>query len=196
MVFARKCPLDSSGKPLGDSLERWLGETGTENINREPVSLIDTGAGGGSPYAGLSKNGATIFPRVLFFVNETENTAIVQAAPTVTVNPRRGNQDKTPWKDLDLTSITGQTIEARHLFDVYLGETIAPYVTLAPLKALLPLKRGDPAILADDNGPGGIRLGSLERRMRERWQTVSGLWEDNKAPVNRLNLHGATGLST
>ena len=190
VVFARKCPLDSSGKPLGDSLERWLEKTGTENISGEPVSLIDTGVGGGSPYAGLSKNGATIFPRVLFFVNETENTAIVQAAPTVTVNPRRGNQDKTPWKDLDLTSITGQTIEARHLFDVYLGETIAPYVTLAPLKALLPLKRGDPAILADDNGPGGIRLGSLERRMRERWQTVSGLWEDNKAPVNRLNLLG------
>ncbi len=33
-------------------------------------------------------------------------------------------------------------------------------------------------------------MGSLERRMRERWQTVSGLWEDNKAPVNRLNLLG------
>lgn len=26
--------------------------------------------------------------------------------------------------------------------------------------------------------------------MRERWRTVSRLWEDNKAPVNRLNLLG------
>ncbi len=33
-------------------------------------------------------------------------------------------------------------------------------------------------------------MGSLERRMRGRWQTVSALWEDNKAPVNRLNLLG------
>ena len=74
------------------------------------------------------------------------NPAIVQAAPTVTVNPRRGSQDKAPWKDLDLTAITGQTVENRHLFDIHLGETIAPYVTLEPLKALLPLKRGDAAL--------------------------------------------------
>ena len=59
---------------------------------------------------------------------------------------------------------------------------------MEPLKALLPLKRGDTAIPTDDNGPGGIRLGGLERRMRERWQTVSALWEASKALVNTLNL--------
>ena len=143
-----------------------------------------------SVFVVFSRQGATIVPRCLFFVDETTNTAIVQAAPTVTVNPRRGSQDKVPWKDLDLTAITGQTVENRHLFDVHLGETIAPYVALEPLKVLLPLKRGDVAIPADDNGPGGIRLGGLERRMRERWQTVSGLWGDNKALANSLNLLG------
>ena len=157
-------------------------------MQREPTGITDMRVLGDSPYAGLSRNGATIFPRVLFFVNETENTAIVQMAPTVTVNPRRGSQDKAPWKDLELSAITGQTVEERHLFDVHLGETIAPYVALEPLKALLPLKRGDFAIPADDDGPGGVRLGGLERRMRERWQTVSALWEDNKSLVNRLNL--------
>ena len=90
---------------------------------------------------------------------------------------------------------------------VHLGETIvALCCTLEPLKALLPLKRGDAAIPADDNGPGGIRLGGLERRMRERWQTVSRLWEGNKALANNLNaatvrldyvhnLSGATGVA-
>ena len=131
-----------------------------------------------------------IVPRRLFFVNETENTAVVQAAPTVTVNPRRGKQDKASWKALDLTAITGQTVENRHLFDVHLGEAIVPYIALEPLNALLPLKRGDAAIPADDDGPGGIRLGGLERRMRERWQTVSRLWENNKALANNLNLLG------
>ena len=81
-------------------------------------------------------------------------------------------------------------MEQRHLFNVHLGETIAPYVALEPLKALLPLKQGDAAIPTDDNGPVGIRLGALERRMRERWRTISGLWETNKAPANRLNLLG------
>ena len=36
----------------------------------------------------------------------------------------------------------------------------------------------------------GLRLGGLDRRMRGRWQTVSGLWEENKARANRLNLLG------
>ena len=159
-------------------------------MRRESVGITDTGAAGESPYGGYSRQGAIIVPRCLFFVNETENTAIVQAAPTVTVNPRRGNLDKAPWKDLDLTPITGQTVEKGHLFNLYLGETIAPYVTLEPLKALLPLKRGDGAIPTDVDGPGGIRLGGLERRMRERWQTVSRLWEQNRALANRLNLLG------
>ena len=188
VVFARKLPQDASGKPLAGSVERWLGEAGASDVRRESAGITDTGAAGESPYAALSRNGATIFPRVLFFVNETANTAIVQAAPTTTVNPRRGNLDKAPWKDLELTAITGQTVENRHLFDVHLGETIAPYVTLEPLKALLPLKQGDVVISTDDDGPGGIRLAGLERRMRERWQTVSRLWEDNRALANGLNL--------
>ena len=188
VVFARKLPQDASGKPLAGSVERWQGRASADDVRRESVGIIDTGAAGESPYAGYSRQGATIIPRCFFFVSETANTAIVQAAPTITVNPRRGNQDKAPWKDLDLTAITGQTVESRHLFDVHLGETIVPYVALEPLKALLPLKRGDAAIPTDNNGPGGIRLGGLERRMRERWQTVSHLWEDNKALANNLNL--------
>ena len=188
VVFARKLPQDASGKPLAGSVERWQGRSGADDVRRESAGITDTGGAGNSPYAGYSRQGATIVPRCFFFVEETANTAIVQAAPTVTVNPRRGNLDKAPWKGLDLTAITGQTVENRHLFDVHLGETIAPYVALEPLRVLLPLKRGDVAIPTDDNGPGGIRLGGLERRMRERWQTVSSLWEDNKALANRLNL--------
>ena len=190
VVFARSTGQSGISAPLAGQVERWLGKSGSGDVWREQASITDTGVTGDSPYAELSRNGATIFPRVLFFINETANTAIVRAAPTITVNPRRGSQDKVPWKDLDLTVITGQTVEDSHLFDVHLGETIAPYVTLAPLKALLPVKRGEFDIPRDDDGPGGIRLGGLERRMRQRWQTVSMLWEVNKSPVNRLNLLG------
>ena len=188
VAFARKLSQDVLSKPLAGTVERWRGRAGANSVRRELVSITDTGASGESPYGGYSRQGAVIVPRCFFYVNETENTAIVQAAPTVTVNPRRGSQDKAPWKDLDLTEITGQTVENRHLFDVHLGETIAPYVTLEPLKSLLPVKRGDAAIPTDPNGPGGIRIGGLERRMRERWQTVSRLWEGNKALANNLKL--------
>ena len=188
VVFARSTGQSGISAPLAGQVEQWQGKTGSADVHRELTGIIDTGGVGESPYSGLSRNGATIFPRVLFFVNETENTAIVQVAPTVTVNPRRGTLDKAPWKYLDLTTITGQTVEEAHLFNVHLGETIAPYVTLEPLKALLPLKHGDTAIPKDDGGTSGIRLGGLERRMRERWQTVSALWEEHRAPVNKLNL--------
>ena len=40
---------------------------------RESSDITDTGVAGDSPYAELSRNGATIFPKVLFFVNETAN---------------------------------------------------------------------------------------------------------------------------
>ena len=45
-----------------------------------------------------------------------------------------------PWRTLDLTRITGQTVEITHVFNVHLGETIVPYAVLDPLKAILPLK--------------------------------------------------------
>ena len=142
VVFARKLPQDASGKPLAGSVERWRGRAGADDVRRESADITDTGRAGGSPYAGYSRQGATIVPRCLFFVNETTNTAIVQAGLTVTVNPRRGNQGKAPWKDLDLAVITGQTVEDRHLFDVHLGETIAPYVALKPLESAAATKAG------------------------------------------------------
>ncbi len=196
VVFARRMGASAGtkalGTPLAGEVERWLGKAGASGVRRERVAITDTSVIGGSPYDGYCRRGGDVFPRSLFLVEETENPAIVRAGQTVTVNPRRGSQDKKPWRDLDLTAITQQTVEASHLFDVHLGETLAPYVTLNPLKALLPLKRTDPlmAISADAAGVGGIRLGGLERRMRERWRTVSGLWEQNKSTNNRLDLLG------
>ena len=150
--------------------------------------ITDTSAIGESPYLDHSRQGASIVPRCLFFVNEPESAVLVRIGGLITVNPRRGSQDQPPWKTLDLTDITGQTIETQHVHDVYLGETVVPYATLEPLKAVLPMRRTDSEIPADSNGIGGIRIAGLERRMRERWRTVSGLWEQNKKPVNRLDL--------
>ncbi len=190
VVFARRTGGDDTATPLRGYVERWLGKAGAANVRRESVGITDTSVGGESPYDGYSRDGATIVPRRFFFAEETESVTVIQAGQTVTVNPRRGSQDKSPWRDLDLTAITGQTIEESHVFDVHLGETLVPYATLEPLKAVLPLRRGEAQILTDPDGVGGIRLSGLERRMRDRWRTVSRLWEENKAAANRLNLLG------
>ena len=188
VAFARRVGESDEAKALSGRVERWIGAAGSDDIRRRRVKITDTSEVGESPYAGYSKNGATIFPRVLFFVNETENRAVIKASQTITVNPRRGSNDKVPWKNLDLSEISQQTIENTHLFDVHLGETLVPYATLEPLKALLPMKGDDAKIPTDTDGLGGISLADLSRRMRGRWQTINGLWEENKTRVNKLNL--------
>ena len=188
VVFAQRTGVSGRVVPLTGEVERWTGAPG-ENADRGTrTAITDTSQRGDSPYADFARKGADIYPRPLLFVEETENTAILQAGQTVTVNPRRGSQDKKPWRNLDLTAITAQTIETQHVFDIHLGETVIPYVTLAPLKAILPVRREDRELPADENGVGGIRIGGLERRMRDRWQTISGLWEENKQSHNKLDL--------
>lgn len=195
VVFAENLGLAGKARPLAGEVERWYGRAGSADVVRGTAAITDTGVRGDSAYAEHSRQGATIVPRALFFVNETDNPAIVQAPRTVTVDPRRGNQDKAPWKNLDLTEITGQAIEDRHMFDVHLGETVAPYVTLEPLKALLPLKRGDEALPASRKGTGGVRLAGLERSMRARWRIVSRLWEQEQGEGQQADFAGATRLS-
>ena len=188
VVFAERTGSSDRVIPLAGEVERWTGAPG-ENADRGTrTPITDTSERGDSPYANFARKGADIYPRPLLFVEETENTAIVQAGQTVTVNPRRGSQDKQPWRNIDLTAITAQTIETQHLFNVHLGETVIPYVTFAPLKAVLPVKREDKEIPADDKGVGGIRIGELEKRMRERWRIISDLWEENKQSHNKLDL--------
>ena len=85
-------------------------------------------------------------------------------------------------------AISEQTVEAAHVFDVHLGETIAPYVTLRPLQAAVPLRRGEFRVATADNGVGGVQVGRLSQRMRDRWRTVSRLWEGNRSAANKMNL--------
>ena len=190
VVFARRYGEDGKATPLAGEVEQWLGKAGATDVHRAQVSITDTSVGGDSPYAGYSRQGASIVPRCLFFVEETDNLAIVQAGQTVTVNPRRGSQDKEPWRSLPLTAMSEQTVEAAHLFDVHLGESVVPYSTLEPLRAVLPLKRGEYRVPTGDDGVGGIRLGGLSQRMRNRWRVVSQLWAENRAAANKMNLLG------
>ena len=188
VVFAKRTGEVGEATPLPHQVELWLGVTGTDDIRRVASGVVDTSAIGKSFYGDHSRQGAIVVPRCLFLVIQAQNPAIVQAGQNVTVNPRRGSQDKEPWRSLDLTAITGQSIENQHVFDIYLGETVIPFATLSPLKVILPMKRGDAQIPTDSNGLGGIQLSKMERRMRDRWRTISRLWDENKKAANRMNL--------
>ena len=204
VVFARRLgadptrpPEDGDGpapaapaRPLAGYVERWEGRLGAPDVTRRQAAL-GTDAGEGSPYREVAAQGATLVPRRLFLVEEVETRAVIQARDTIMVNPRRGRQDKTPWRDIDLRTITSRAVEKVHVFNAVLGESIAPYVTFAPLLAVLPVRRDNGDDLpanSDDSSVGGVNLLPLGERMQERWKAASAMWDEHKQPANRLSL--------
>ncbi|MCY4615539.1 MAG: N-6 DNA methylase [Chloroflexi bacterium] len=197
VAFARRQGADPTepgqtaaapSRPLAGEVERWEGRPG-ENVTRTVVPISAEG-GAGSPYRSIASNGATLYPRRFFMIEEIENPARIRAAGTVMVSPRHSKHDKSPWRDLDLTPISRRTIEIEHVFDVFLGESVAPYATLAPVQAVLPLTRDADGLAESDHEDaiGGIRRDALTQRMRERWRTVSDLWDSNKSPGTTRGL--------
>ena len=96
VIFARRTGEFGKATRLAGDVERWLGKAGASDVRRVPVPMTDTSASSISPYDGHSRKGADIYPRCFYFVEETMNPALIQAGQTITVNPRRGSQDKQP----------------------------------------------------------------------------------------------------
>ena len=139
VVFAERRGEEGKARPLAGTVRQWVGATGSASVRRVHMELTDTSAGIMSPYAKLSRQGAVMVPRALFFVNEVDNPATTHLGGTITTVPRRGSQDKEPWKSLDLSVLHARTVEEEHVFDAHLGETVVPYATLEPLSVVLPI---------------------------------------------------------
>ena len=178
---------DPPGKPLPNHADRWRGQD-SGPFTMEQIPLTDTSGKFASPYGDRARNGATIFPRSLFMVNVEQTKTLVQATNVLTVSPRRSKQEKNPWKQLELPELANQAIEAEHVFDVHLGETVAPYALLEPLKAVLPLSKSTGDLVKKDEGWYGVDPLSLGDRMRRRWRTINELWDAHKNANNKLSL--------
>ena len=133
-----------------------------------------------SPYAKLSSQGPTITDRRLFFVEETASTAMIPAANTTNIKPRLGDQDKITYEG-QLNKLEG-VVSNDHLFDVYLGECIAPYVALDPLKAALPVHRPTMTMplnhdsCDDKHGDCGLEVADLHSSMQRRWNNAAEMF--------------------
>ncbi|MCY3893943.1 MAG: N-6 DNA methylase, partial [Acidimicrobiaceae bacterium] len=164
-----------SGSALPSEVERWIGEPGTDGIERA-VSRLAPMDGFRSPYAERVRNGATIFPRRLFFVEDAPLAGPVAAAGTIRVRPHRELLGDEPWRSLDLTEIEPHTVEVDYQHQVALGASIAPYLFMRTFPALLPISpTGELDRMPSD--ASRIDLTSLSPRMRERWAYVSEKWE-------------------
>ena len=180
-------------------VEMWRGPTNTLGVTRNAEVLHHDDGKFHSPYADIAMQGPTIVDRRLFFVTTEPNQAKMAAPGTFITYPRTSGQDK---KKYDVSALHGNVAHEDNLFDVYLGESIAPYVTLPPLTAVLPVDKPSMTLPLDHgshsaNSKSGavkqnarqIDTAKLDSRMRTRWNTMSSLWDANKGKNDKKSLY-------
>ena len=187
VVFAEKLHDSAQPKRFSTEARQWHGPPGGPFTHRS-AQLRDTSGEFASPYGARARRGADLFPRLFYFVNIEEQTTPVRAANTVRVSARRSAHEKEPYKSLNPADLDGRPIEADHIWDVHMGETIAPYVLLDPLKAVLPLSDETGELVMKEDGLLGLDPAHLGSRMRRRWRTINGLWDTHKKENNKLTL--------
>ncbi len=176
VVFARYTGAGQGAALAPATVQVWRGnwQENYAGITRKIEALHHDDGKFKSPYAELSSQGPTITDRRLFFVETTPHTAMIPAANTTNVRPRVSGQDNVKY-DGQLHLLDG-VVHNDHLFDVYLGECVAPYAALEPLKAALPVHR--PTMTISLLPDGGFDVAALHDSMRRRWNNAAAMFRE------------------
>ena len=197
VVFAEYIGTGQGNALAPSTVEVWRGnwEKDYAGISRSSEALHHDDGKYKSPYAGLSSQGPTIVDRRLFFVETLDHTAMIPAANTTNVRPRVTSQDNYTYEG-KLRNLEG-VLSNDHLFDVYLGECIAPFVALAPLKAALPVHRPTMTMPlnhdeceANKHDSCRLEVTSLHFTMRQRWNNAVEMYGDVHKNQSIKDLYG------
>ena len=200
VVFAQYIGVGQGAALAPATVEVWRGDCQEHyaGISRQSETLHHDDGKFKSPYAELTRNGVKIEDRRLFFVETVPHTAMLPTANTTNVRPRLGTQDKVTYEG-QLNKLEG-VVSNDHLFDVYLGECVAPYVALDPLKAAMPVHRPTmtmplvhEACAGDRHDACRLDLEFLHHSMRRRWANATEMYSEThqqrviKELYDRLN---------
>ena len=187
-----------TAKPLAPGkVTMWSGPTGTSQVRRSLTDLPYDDGRFRSPYAYYANQGPTITDRRLFFVTAIPNANRLAPPNTFVTRPRTGTLDK---KTYSVAELEGQVNSGDNLFTAYLGESLAPYVTLPPLKVVLPVSKASMTMSLDhsecDEWPNGeprhnaceVDAQELDVNMRARWEKMERLWEANRGKTDKKSL--------
>ena len=185
VVFAQYIGVGQGTALAPATVQIWRGDWQKyyAGISRKSEALHHDDGKFKSPYAELSSQGPTIVDRRLFFVETVPHTAMLPAANTTNVKPRLSKQDKVLYEG-QLNQLEG-VVSNEHLFDVYLGECIAPYVALDPQKAALPVHRATMTMpLSHDDCAGNkhnaclLEVAELHSTMQRRWNNAAEMFRE------------------
>ncbi len=185
-----------SAKPLAPGkVEIWSGPTDSPRVMRTVTGLIHDDGIFQSPYAAYANQGPTITDRRLFVVTAYSNDNKFAPPDTFITYPREGTLDQ---KTYGVAELKEQTVSGDNLFSVYLGESLAPYVTLPPLMAALPVCKATMSMPLDhtrcEGWPDGkfikhnaceVDLQGLNGNMRARWEKMERLWVANRGKTDK-----------
>ena len=157
----------------------WPATRAGLTITEKTNVALGSDSGDRSPYSDAVTQGATIVPRMLFFVEEqtrpTSRLGRVQG--TVKVEAFRTSQEKEPWKSKPSWSAT---LPSRYIFDVHLGSTIVPFQLLQPWRSVLPIS-GQQLMSEQD-------ITNTDPGLRQWWRSAEQTWEANKTRQSKLSL--------
>jgi hypothetical protein len=177
--------------PLSTSVVVWSGKVPEQNANWQavkggleqvPGTVKPTSEKAASPWADRFRNGATIFPRFLFFITRQEAGPLGMPVGKVGVVSRRGANDKAPWKNLP--ALKG-VVETEFIRPVLLGESLVPFRIAQTFEAVIPW---DKAGIMDSQSD---RLDAYEG-LAKWWRKAESVWEENRKSekmtlVDRMN---------
>jgi hypothetical protein len=144
---------------------------------------------GGSPYRTMFRQGATLVPRMLCFV-ERKTMGRLGADPSAPyVASRRSKQEKAPWKNLHSVE---NRVEAEFLLPVLLGESILPYRVFRPFEAVVPVTDNGEVLNAEAAANRGLEgLHGWMRKAEEKWS--SNAESGSMTLIGRWNYHNELG---
>ena len=185
VVFAQYIGVGRGAALAPGTVQVWRGNWKQDyaGISRKSEALHHDDGKFKSPYAELSSQGASIVDRRLFFVETVPHTAMIPTEDSTNVKPRMGKHDKMHYEG-QLNQLEG-VVSNDNLFDVYLGECIAPYVALDPLKAVLPVHRPTMTMpLSHDDCESNkhdtcrLEFTELHPTMQRRWNNAADLYRE------------------
>lgn len=194
-IFLRgSCVLFGDRVPFGEhsalmpEVEHWTGRLPARSVtwqmvrshlnqrsrSPEPHLALEHG----SPYGKRFVQGATIVPRVLFFVDAEPTGPLGMASGTRPVKSARSNYEKAPWKGL--LRLDG-LVETEFIRPVLLGESLLPFRILRPRHAVLP-------ILGEEILRSGEAKLHYFPGLADWWTRAETLWDANRSST-RLSLY-------
>lgn len=192
VVFGRRAKKSGA---LRDEGEIWSGRIDEASSWAELEPKIERVTGGltvdddikTSDYKQYFRQGATVVPRMLFFIERLDPGPLGMPQGQAMVRSVRSSLEKPPWRDLP--ALKGP-MDTEFITPVVLSEHVLPYRTTSPAEAVIAWDRGKKRLLQPDEP----RLDSY-KRLSKWWRQAAEVWNEHRSSdrlsfVDQLDYHG------